>query len=96
MKYRVCLCFCAAIMGLPFPVPAADGFFKPLSNNVAWPDAAQWTNGVPATGENAKATILEPGWAFSVNLAEADSPWLLGKFDCRPQYNNIITFTSIP
>ncbi|MDD4018462.1 MAG: hypothetical protein PHV28_11020 [Kiritimatiellae bacterium] len=92
MKYRVCLCFCAAMTGMPFPAPAADSYFKALSNNVVWSDSAQWTNGVPATGENAKATILEPGWAFNVNLAEEDSPWLLGKFDCRPQYNNIITF----
>jgi len=78
MKKRVCQVVCVGMACVPFFAWAGDGFFKALSNNVGWADGAQWTNGVPASGENAKATLL-PGVTGTANLSEQDSPWLLGK-----------------
>ena len=86
--------FLIAAVCVPFWLSAADGFLKALSNNVVWTDSAQWTNGAPASGENAKVTIFATNFAFTVNLAEQDSPWLLGKFDNKNSYNSQVTFKS--
>jgi len=88
---RVCVAGLIFAVIFPHAAQAADGFFRALSNNVAWADGAQWTNGAPASGENAKAFILSTNFPFSVNLSEEASPWLLGKFQNFNVYNSIMT-----
>jgi autotransporter-associated beta strand protein len=91
MRGRLIRFLCAVMSCVPLLASAADGFFKALSNNVVWTDSAQWTNGAPASGENARATIFATNIAFTVNLAEPESPWVLGKFDNKNGYNSFVT-----
>ncbi len=73
---------------VPPLVTAGDGLLKPSSNNVNWADSTQWTNGPAAVGDNAKATF-STNVAFTANLSEDDSPWLLGKFSTSVNYNTV-------